>query len=73
MPAAHPTLAVPTYVFSQTSPASTWTITHRLGKYPSVTVVDEGGVTVLAEVTFIDLISLTVTFSEPVAGKAYLN
>jgi len=36
-------LGVGTYEFVQDTPATTWTITHNLIKFPSVTVVDSSG------------------------------
>jgi hypothetical protein len=63
----------PTYVYTQSSAASTWMITHNLGKYPSVTVFDDTGVEVFGDIAYIDISSLTVAFSVSVAGTAYLN
>lgn len=62
-----------TYVYNQGSPATTWTITHNLGQYPSVTVVDSGGTTVGGSVNYLNSNTLEVTFTVAFGGKAYLN
>ena len=62
-----------TYVHDQNSAAATWTITHNLGKYPAVSVVDSAGTVCVGEVTYLDENSLTCTFTAPFSGKAYLN
>lgn len=61
------------YIHKQSSSVSSWDIHHTLGKYPSVTVVDSAGSTVVGEVTYIDLNHITVKFSSPFSGKAYLS
>jgi len=62
-----------TYIFTQSTPLSTWTIGHSLGQYPSVTVVDSGGTELLADVVYISSNTITVTFAAATSGKAYLN
>lgn len=62
-----------TYVYKQLSPSATWSITHNLGKYPSVSVADSAGNTVIGEVNYVNENSLVVTFSAQFAGVAYLN
>ena len=61
------------YVHRQNVPDDTWTIQHNLGKYPAVSVVDSAGTVVYGEVQYLDLNSLTVSFSGGFSGKAYLN
>lgn len=61
------------YTFNQMSALATWTITHNLSKYPSVTIVDSSGNVVVGEVYYIDSDSVRVVFSGAFAGKAYLN
>lgn len=64
----------PTYIHHQNSTNATWTITHNLGTYPSVTVLSSGGSNVVGEVTYNSSLQLTVTFSgSGFQGKAYLN
>ena len=61
------------YVHSQGTPSKTWTITHNLGKYPAVTIVDSAKTEIEADVVFLDLNHLTITFSGPTGGTATMN
>lgn len=61
------------YSHDQAIAAATWNISHNLNKYPSVTITDSAGDQVEGEVHYNGLNSLTVSFSAPFAGKAYLN
>jgi hypothetical protein len=61
------------YVFTQASASSTWNITHPLGGRPSVTVVDTGGTVVIGEVTYNSNTQVTVSFTAPFSGYAYLT
>lgn len=61
------------YIHDQVDAADTWTIVHPLQKYPSVTIVDVDGQIVFGEVVYNSLSDITITFSEPFAGKAFLN
>lgn len=72
-PAGAPGSAPQAYIHDQGSPASTWSVTHNLGYYPNVAVVDSGGTEVIGEVTYADSNSLTISFSSPFGGKAYLS
>tara|TARA_R110002167_G_scaffold190684_1_gene392997 strand:+ start:4187 stop:4894 length:708 start_codon:yes stop_codon:yes gene_type:complete len=66
-----------TFVFTQGVPATTWTIQHNLGKFPSVGVVDTASVAngqlYYGDVKYIDSNNLTITFASEFSGKAYLN
>lgn len=61
------------YTHNQGSSASTWTITHNLGYYPSVTVVDNGDNVVIGDVSYISANQVSVSFSASFGGKAYLS
>ena len=61
------------YAHDQSAASASWSITHNLGKYPSVTVTDSAGDEVEGEVRYNGVNSVTVTFSAPFSGKAYLN
>lgn len=61
------------FIFVQGTVSAFWVIPHNLGKYPSVTVVDNGGTTVEGHVEWLDTNNITITFSSGFAGKAYLN
>jgi hypothetical protein len=62
-----------TYIFTQLSPSAVWVITHNLGQYPSVTVVDTGESVLIPSVHYDSNNVLTVTFGSATSGKAYLN
>lgn len=61
------------FEFMQSVPSSTWTINHNLGKYPSVSVVNNNNILIYGETTYIDKDNLTVSFSAGFSGKAFLN
>lgn len=61
------------YVHHQDLPASTWAVIHNLGRHPSVTVVDTGGTVVHGQVTYVDAMSVSITFAGAFSGRAYLN
>ena len=64
---------VPTFVFTQGVPATVWNIQHNLGKFPSVSVVNNNDLLMNGEITYIDNNNITCNFSAAFAGKAYLN
>ena len=61
------------HVFTQAVASASWEISHELGGFPSVTVVDSANSVVIGDVTYIDDENITVTFSGAFAGKAYLT
>ena len=61
------------FTYTQTSPSDEWTITHNLGKFPSVSVTDSGGSKWQTEVEYVDENTCIVRFSAAFSGKAYLN
>lgn len=61
------------HVFTQGTPATTWSIFHNLGKYPSVSVVDSSNNEVVGDVNYNSANQVTITFSAAFSGKAYLN
>tara|TARA_Y100000361_G_C11075072_1_gene297808 strand:- start:206 stop:562 length:357 start_codon:yes stop_codon:yes gene_type:complete len=67
-------------VHTQGSAASTWQVTHNLGKYPSVTVVDSAENFVIGTVLYKDWDTnatstnkLQIIFEGSFTGKAFLN
>ena len=62
-----------TYIYEHPAVSDTWTITHNLDKYPSVTVVDSAGTVVIGDVQYTDENTLVVTFAAAFSGTAYLN
>jgi hypothetical protein len=63
----------PTFIFTQAVAATTWDIAHNLGKFPSVTVINNNNVVINGEVTYIDNNNVQLNFSAGFTGKAYLN
>jgi hypothetical protein len=63
----------PTFVFTQGVPATVWNIQHNLGKFPSVSVINNNNVVINGEVTYIDNNNVQLNFSAGFTGKAYLN
>lgn len=61
------------YTHTQAIASSTWNITHNLGKFPSVTIVDSAGDERDAEVKHINNNSLIIIFLSANSGKVYLN
>ena len=62
-----------TFIFTQGVAATTWNITHNLGKFPSITVIDTGNTVVVGEYNYTSNTNVILTFSAGFAGKAYLN
>jgi hypothetical protein len=62
-----------TYVHNQASPATVWSITHNLSKYPSITVVDSSGNVVTGDYQYINQNQVDLNFSSAFSGMAYLN
>jgi hypothetical protein len=62
-----------TYVHIQSSASSTWTISHSLGRKPSVTIVDSGGNVQIGEVLYDSDNQITLAFAAAFSGYAYLN
>ena len=67
----------PTFIFTQGVPATVWgtngIVTHNLGKFPSITVIDTANTVVTGQYEYIDNNNVILTFSAGFAGKAYLN
>lgn len=53
--------------------SATWTITHNLNKFPSVTIVDSEEEQVFGVVDYQSANTIVLTFSAAISGKAYLN
>ena len=61
------------FTFTQASASASWNIEHNLEKFPSVTVIDSANNIVYGNTTYTDENNLTINFSAPFSGKAYLN
>tara|TARA_R100001510_G_C7604906_1_gene170387 strand:+ start:555 stop:794 length:240 start_codon:yes stop_codon:yes gene_type:complete len=62
-----------TFVHNQGSASTTWTVTHNLGRYPSVTIVTDSNVVVIGDITYNSIDQLTISLASADSGKAYLN
>jgi hypothetical protein len=61
------------YVHTQTTPATTWTITHNLNMVPNVRTEDLTGQDIEGTIEVVNENQIKITFSQPVSGKAYLS
>lgn len=60
------------HVFTQAAPAAAWHIIHPLSTPPVVLVIGSDGDMVEADVGYPSSSSVTLTFSQPISGNAYL-
>jgi hypothetical protein len=61
------------YTHDQSSPTTTWSITHNLGYKPNVAVVDTSDTLCFGDVDYTNDNALVVTFAQSFGGKAYLS
>lgn len=61
------------HIHTQGTASATWTITHTLGGYPSVSIVDSAKTVVFGEVTYTSTTQVVVNFSSAFSGYAYLT
>mgnify|MGYP006103932779 FL=1 len=61
------------YLHDQGVVSAVWTISHGLGKYPSVSVVDTANQIVFGEIEYVDTNNIIITFNAAFSGSAYLN
>ena len=60
----------PSCVHIQSSAASVWSVTHNLGYYPAITVIDTDGHVVYADIQHTDINNAIITFPVPTLGTA---
>lgn len=65
--------AATSYVHTQAIPSATWTVTHNLGMYPAVTVIDSSNRVVEGDTAYPSSNSVVLTFSAAFSGVAYLS
>jgi hypothetical protein len=61
------------FVFNQNIPSNLWNVTHNLGKFPSVTVVDSANNEVEGDVIHINENQTQLIFSGSFSGRAFFN
>ncbi len=66
-------ISLGTFIFTQDTVADTWVIIHNLDKYPSATVVDSGKNVNIGDITYDSKNQITIKFSAPFSGEAFLN
>jgi hypothetical protein len=57
----------------QSAVSNVWSINHNLNFHPNVTIYDSAGSMVEGTVDHINTLALTISFSDPISGKAYLS
>lgn len=62
-----------TYIYTQSSPAATWTIAHNLGFKPSVELLNAGSQEIEGDVVHTSYNVTMVYFTQATAGFARLN
>ena len=65
--------SIGTYTFTQNTPLATWTITHNLGNFPSIVVVDSAGNVVEGDIDYVSADQVVLSFTGAFSGEAYLN
>lgn len=61
------------YVHDQQVASASWVVTHALNKFPSVSIVNTANQAVVGDITYNSTSQLTITFTSPISGKAYIN
>jgi hypothetical protein len=63
------------YTYTQNTPASVWNVTHNLGYFPNVTMIDPQGYRIEGIVNYdtSNVNILTILFTTPQSGKAFLS
>lgn len=64
---------VPYFYFVQSSPASSWTIVHNLGKYPAINLIDQTGHRSWPDAEYVNLNVIVLTFPYPQSGSVSLT
>lgn len=72
-PQGEPGLSGANYTHTQAVPSADWTITHNLARFPSVTVIDSAGSTVVGDVDYLSNNAIAIHFTAAFGGSAYLN
>jgi hypothetical protein len=60
-------------IWTQGVAATVWTITHNLGTYPAVTILDSAGTLIETDITWPDANTVVSTSAYPFSGEAILT
>jgi hypothetical protein len=72
-PDIEPNVGDKNFVFTQAVASSSWNVVHNLDKFPSVSIVDDDNNQVYGSVVYNTVNDLTITFTAPFSGQAYIN
>jgi hypothetical protein len=61
------------YVHDQQVASTNWVVTHNLNKFASINIVDTANEEVVGDVAYNSLNQITINFTAPISGKAYIN
>ena len=61
------------FIYTQSTPSTSWAISHGLGKKPSVTILDGDGYEIEADIQHTSDNSVIITFSEAITGSVHFN
>jgi cytoskeletal protein RodZ len=61
-----------TVVHDQASANATWTMTHNLGRYPAIDIIDSAGNHVIGDIKHNSVNQAVATFDNAFAGKAII-
>lgn len=61
------------YIYEQTEPKNAWIITHNLGKYPCVEIINDNNIKIMGEIEYISENEIIARFNKEYTGKAILN
>ncbi len=64
---------VSAFDFNQAAALTQWDITHNLGRNPAVTIIDTVDDEVEGRIVYNTINDLTLIFTSPIAGNAYLT
>lgn len=57
------------FSFTQSTPATTWTVNHNIGRIPFVTILDANNNEIVPQSTKLTNLTAIITFASPTAGK----
>lgn len=61
------------HIHTQAVANTLWTVTHNLGKYPSVRIKDGTGHSIVGDIVDVSINELTIEFTSAQAGVAIIN
>ena len=66
-------LPATSFIYTQNTPLNTWVVMHNLNHLPSVIIVDNSNQVVEGDIIYNNTNTLTLKFSIPFSGVAYLS